>query len=215
MSQGFWSRLERGETIAPSLETLAACAAAVDAELAAFLQARPGADLPRDIAHLRGQAAIVREAAPGGWIAGVEIPIDPDARRSRSIDVALERPPRREIAVVELVDLVADAGADMRGLSDKVAAVRRARPGDRVAGLLAVRATRRNRALITELAPVIDARFPALSAAWLHALHDPAAPMPPHDGLVWARVSGEGLFARRTERGPVRAAPPASPGTRR
>jgi transcriptional regulator with XRE-family HTH domain len=197
VSQGFWSRLERGQTTAASLETLASCAAAVDTELAAFLQARPGADLPRDIVHLRGQASIVREAQRGGWRAGVEVRIDPDARRSRSIDVALERPGRREIAVVELVDLVADAGQDMRGLTDKVAAVRRGHPGSRVSGLLAIRATRRNRALTAELAPLIDARFPASSAGWLRALRDSHVAMPAGDGFVWARVNGVGLFARR------------------
>jgi transcriptional regulator with XRE-family HTH domain len=197
ISQQHWSAVERGLGAATSLETLAACAAAVDTELAAFIQARPGADLPRDIVHLRGQAAIIREAEPGGWRAAVEVPIDPDARRSRSIDVVLERAARREIAVIELVDLVADAGQDMRGLSDKVAAVRRAHPEQRVAGVLAIRATRRNRALIGELAPLIAARFPARAAAWLRALRDPTAPMPQDDGLLWAHVDGAGLFARR------------------
>jgi transcriptional regulator with XRE-family HTH domain len=197
VSQAYWSAVERGVATTATLETLAACAAAVDTELAAFLQARPGADLPRDIVHLRGQSTIVREARAGGWVAGVEVPVDPDARRSRAIDVALERPSRGEIAVVELVDLVADAGGDMRGLSDKVAAVRRTRPGARVAGLLAIRATRRNRQLLAELAPVIDARFPASSVGWLRALSDIEAPMPGGDGLVWARVDGGGLFARR------------------
>src|SRR4051794_40866707 len=66
VSQTFWSMVERGLGSAASLETLASCAAAVDAELAAFIQARPGSDLPRDIAHLRGQAAILRFAQPGG-----------------------------------------------------------------------------------------------------------------------------------------------------
>ncbi|HET7030765.1 MAG TPA: helix-turn-helix transcriptional regulator [Candidatus Limnocylindrales bacterium] len=197
VSQQYWSCLERGLGSAASLETIAACAAAVDTELAAFLQARPGADLPRDIVHLRGQAAIVREAEPGGWRASIEVPIDPDSHRSRSIDVALERMPRGEIAVVELVDLIADAGADLRGLSDKVAAIRRSHPRHRVAGMLAVRATQRNRALLAELGPLVDARFPAPSAAWLKALHDPGTPMPSQDGLIWARVDGSGLLARR------------------
>ncbi len=197
VSQAYWSALEHGTATTATLETLAACAAAVDTELAAFLQARPGADLPRDIVHLRGQATIVREATAGRWRAGVEVPIDPDARRSRSIDVALERKAKREIAVVELVNLLADGGHDLRGLSDKVAAMRRQRPDARVAGLLAVRATGRNRALIAELAPVIDARFPASSVSWLHALHEPETPMPDGDGFVWARVDGAGLFARR------------------
>lgn len=197
VSQAYWSALEHGTATTATLETLAACAAAVDVQLAAFLEARPGADLPRDIAHLRGQATIVRESAGGGWAARVETGIDLLARRSRSIDVQLERASRHEIAVVELVDLVADAGQDMRGLSDKVSAVRRDRPDARVAGLLAIRATRRNRALMAELAPLIDARFPTSSVAWLAALHERTAPMPHEDGFVWARVDGSGLFARR------------------
>jgi transcriptional regulator with XRE-family HTH domain len=49
VSQGFWSLLERGGAAIASLETLAACAAAVDTQLAAFVEAVPGADLPRDM----------------------------------------------------------------------------------------------------------------------------------------------------------------------
>jgi len=200
VSQAYWSAIERGRGGTATLETLAACAAAVQTQLAAFLEATPGADLPRDIAHLRGQATIVRESATGGWTAKVEAGIDPMAQRSRSIDVELERVTRHEIAVVELVDLLADAGQDMRGLADKVAAVRRDRPDYRVAGLLAVRATHRNRAVIAELAPLIDARFPASSGVWLRALHEPSAVMPVDDGLVWARVDGSGLFPRHRSR---------------
>lgn len=183
--------------MAASLETLAACAAAVGLQLAAFLEGRPGADPPRDIAHLRGQTMIVQVARAGGWRAAVERPIDPRASHSRSIDVELRRESRHEAAIVELVDLVADAGRDMRGLSDKVAAVRRERPSDRVAGLLAVRATHRNRELVAEIAPLVDARFPGSSADWLAALTTGDAPMPHEDGFVWARVDGSGLFARR------------------
>jgi transcriptional regulator with XRE-family HTH domain len=197
VSQQHWSALERALGMATSLETLAACATAVHLQLAAFLEGQPGADLPRDIAHLRGQAMIVRVSSAGGWRAAVERPIDPHATRSRSIDVDLRRQSRHEAAIVELVDLVADAGQDMRGLSDKVAAVRREAPGDRVFGLLAVRATRRNRQLVAEHAPLVDARFPGSSAGWLAALTTVDAPMPSEDGLVWARVDGSGLFARR------------------
>ncbi len=128
VSQGFWSALEHGRGSAASLETLAACAAAVGTQLAAFVEATPGADLPRDIAHLRGQAAILRFAAPGGWIGSPEADIDVRSRRSRAIDVRLDRRDGREIAVVELVDLLADGGDALRGLSDKVRAVRHANP---------------------------------------------------------------------------------------
>jgi transcriptional regulator with XRE-family HTH domain len=197
VSQTFWSALERGLGTSATVETLASCAAAVDAELAAFIQARPGADLPRDIAHLRGQEAIVRFAAPGGWRARVEAGIDPAARRSRSIDVLLERPGRGEIVVVELVDLLADGGEAMRSLADKVAAVRRSEPRARVAGLLVLRSTRRNRTLARELSGVLSSRFRGSSAAWIAALRSSDRPMPVADGLVWARVDGAGLFAAR------------------
>jgi transcriptional regulator with XRE-family HTH domain len=197
VSQGFWSHLERGGGTMASLETLASCAAAVGTELAAFLEARPGADLPRDIAHLRGQEAIVRFARSGGWRARVERAIDPAARRSRSIDVQLEREGASgpEIAVVELLDLLTDGGEAMRSLADKTAAMRRAEPRARVAALLVLRATRRNRTLVTELASVIQARFPAGSRAWIAALTMGVRPMPRDDGVVWARVDGTALFA--------------------
>jgi transcriptional regulator with XRE-family HTH domain len=198
ISQSFWSDLERGLGTTATLETLASCAAAVETELAAFIEARPGSDLPRDMAHLRGQATIVGFAEPGGWRARVEHPIDPASRRSRSIDVILHRPTLGEIAVVELVDLFADGGDVMRGLADKVAMIRRSARGSRVAGLLILRATRRNRQLVKELRPLVEARFRASSADWIAALRDPRRPMPKTDGLVWARVDGSSLFATRS-----------------
>lgn len=200
VSQSFWSKLERGAGAMASLETLAACASAVDAELAAFIQAQPGSDLPRDIAHLRGQASIVRFAELGGWKARVEEAIDPLARRSRSIDVHLERTARKEIAVVELVDLMTDGGEAMRGLSDKVAAIRRVNPGWAVGGVLALRATARNRRLVADLEAVIRARFPARPMDWIAALSDANRPMPATDGFVWVRVDGSGLFPARRRR---------------
>jgi hypothetical protein len=45
---------------------LAACAAAVDAQLATFIEAQPGADLPRDIEHLRRQDGPANSAP--GWL---------------------------------------------------------------------------------------------------------------------------------------------------
>jgi transcriptional regulator with XRE-family HTH domain len=197
VSQGLWSSLEHGGAITASLETLAACAAAVRTDLAAFVEAMPGAELPRDIAHLRGQEAIVRFAASGAWIARVEHAIDPASRRSRSVDVILERPDAREIAVVELVDLLSDGGEAMRGLADKIAAIRRQRARSRVAGLLVIRATSRNRAVVRDLAAVMQARFPGGSDAWLAALRDSGKRMPAGDGLLWMRVNGSGLGAAR------------------
>ena len=182
----------------PNWARLASCAAAVDTQIAAFIEARSGADLPRDIVHLRGQQSIIAFARRGGWLARAEYPIDPIARRSRSIDVYLERTDRREIAVVELFDFVADGGDAMRGLADKVAEVRAAdRTGMHVQGLFVLRATRRNRELVGRLRDVIRGRFPGSSAAWVAALFDPDRPMPDCDGFVWASVDASRLFSAR------------------
>jgi len=198
ISQSTWSRIERGIVTSISLETLAACAAAVETQLAAFIEARPGSDLPRDIEHLRRQELVVALATRGGWRARPEHAIDPGALRSRSIDVHLERALRSEHAVVEVLDLMNDGGDAMRALSDKVSAIRRSvGDGERVAGLLVLRATTRNRATIRALRNVFASRFSGSSAGWLAALIDPTRPMPEEDGLVWSSIDGARLFPAR------------------
>lgn len=208
VSQSFWSRLERGQTIAVSLGTLAACAVAVDVQLAAFIEARPGADLPRDIEHLRRQNLVLILGARGGWHGRPERPIDPEAARSRSIDILLERSSKDrglEFVVVEVEDLLADIGSSFRGLADKVAAMTRevaatASYGGKpaVRGLMVIRATRRNRETVRQLGGMFRARFPASSAAWLGALQSKDHVMPDFDGFVWSTVRGDRLFAART-----------------
>ena len=198
VSQGFWSYLERGGASTTTLETLASCASAVHAELAAFLQAVPGADLPRDVEHLRRQQLVIAIAHRGGWTARPERAIDPEARRSRSIDVELERAARRELGVVEIWDLVTDGGDAMRSFADKIAALRReAPPGWMVSGLFVPRATSRNRALVRQLPDLFAARFRGSSTGWLAALASPQRPMPLEDALVWTNVGGARLYAAR------------------
>lgn len=206
VSQSAWSRIERGMCSGVPLATLAACAAAVDAQLAAFIEARPGASLPRDIEHLRRQELLISLARGGGWAARPERPIDPVAARSRSVDVDLVRRHGGEEVAVEIEDLIADGGAVIRNLTDKTAAVRRdAVPGATVRGLLIVRATRRNRAVVGALPALFSSRFPGSSAAWLRALTDSTAPLPDGDGFLWSSVSGDRLFPARLPNGRVTA----------
>lgn len=196
--QSFWSRLERGITSAVSLETLAACAAAVGLQLAAFLELGPGASLPRDIEHLKRQALLIRISMRGGWRAEPEAALAGDGPRPRSIDVLLTRATRHEAAVVEIWDLLGDGGEAMRGLEAKVQATRdRLGPGWRVQGLLLLRRTSRNRQLVRELAPLIAARYPGSSAGWLASLADPARPMPAAGGFAWTSVAGNRMVAAR------------------
>jgi hypothetical protein len=140
----------------------------------------PGADVPRDIQHVRRQSALISIAAPGGWRALPELRLDQDARWSRSIDVAL--------------------GGALRGLDGKVAALRdQLDPSVEwtVRGLFIVRDTRRNRQLATELGPMFAARFPGNARAWLLALTDPAERLPDGDGLLWSDRAGTSLKASR------------------
>lgn len=99
--------------------------------------------------------------------------------------------------MIELVDLLVDGGEAMRGLSDKVAAMRRQEPKANISGLLVVRATARNRLVVRDLASVLQARFPGRSAEWLSTLASATAKMPERDGIAWMRVDGLGLTAVR------------------
>jgi len=201
VSQSFWSVLERGGAGTASLETLTACAAAVGAQLAMFAEARPGSELPRDIEHLHRQELVLRIARAGGWRATPEHPIDLEAWRSRSIDVFLERDRdgTRETVVVEIEDFLADVGSTFRGLADKVMGVRRTAGSDpgRVAGLLIVRRTNRNRAIVAELGEIFATRFPAPSRGWLAALTTTSKPMPLVDGWLWSATDASRLAIPR------------------
>lgn len=198
ITQAHVSRIERAVEHATTLRTLTACAAALGVQLAAFIEARPGASLPRDHQHLRRQALVVRTAAGGGWQGEPEALVQVAGGQTRSVDVLLTRPPRRECAVTEIWDLMPDVGDAMRGLEAKVDAIRqRLGPEWRVAGLLVVRGTRRNRELVHRFAALFRARYPASSAAWLRCLSDPDAPMPDQAGFLWTDVRGDTLRAAR------------------
>jgi hypothetical protein len=86
----------------------------------------------------------------------------------------------------------------MRGLADKVSAIRReVGAAWTVQGLLVLRSTGRNRKLVSDFADLFAARFAGSSSAWLAAIRDTARPMPRADGIVWSSVDGSGLFAVR------------------
>ena len=202
------SKMERGQGASASLETWAAAAAAVDERLAAFLEAAPSADRPRDYQHLRLQRLVVELARAEGWRILPEDPIDPANRRSRSVDVTLIRDATREAAVTECTNHVDDVGAAWRALDDKVASVERhlavgrnveAAPWS-VRGVWIVRGTRRNVALASEFRSLFAARFAQPTARWHQALADAAVRLPTGNGLLFtdARASG---FASPRSRG--------------
>jgi transcriptional regulator with XRE-family HTH domain len=198
ISQAWLSAMELGRGAGASVETWAAVTAAVDEQLVAYLERAPGATLPRDHAHLKGQELVVRTATPGGWRPMPEAALDPLAYRSRSVDVLLERRARRELAVVEIWDWFDDVGAALRSLDGKVETIAgRREAGAMTRGLWVVRATRRNRDLVADLPAIFGAKFTGAAAAWLRALGDPSRPMPDGNGFVWVDVQATRLFASR------------------
>jgi hypothetical protein len=205
ISQPRYSELERGLGASAPLATWSAAAEALGEQLVAFLEHVPGAALPRDYEHLKRQQLVVRAAIKGGWQPMPESPIDPSAVRSRSIDVFLTRADRHEAAAVEIWDWFNDVGAAMRGLDNKIAAIRRTLAPDadgdigawRVGGLWVVRGTHRNRGLVRELRDVFESKFSGSAAGWLAALEDPATAMPSSSGLLWTDVKGTRLIAGR------------------
>ena len=197
VSQSYLSDLERGRWPGVSLLVLANCAAAVGAQLAAFLEAQPGADAPRDVQHLRRQSLVIAFAARGGWTGVAESSVG-ELPRPQSIDVLLTRVARREACVTEIWDWVEDGGDAIRGLERKILATSaRLGPDWRVEGLLLLRRTARNQALVRSIAPLLRARYPASSARWLLALRDPAVAMPDGRGFAWTSVDGTRFIPAR------------------
>jgi transcriptional regulator with XRE-family HTH domain len=198
MSQQEISHLERGRGADAPLLTWAVVGAVVGLQFTAFFERAPGASEPRDLQHLRGQNLIVATAEPGGWVSSPESLLADVGSHPRSIDVLLLRDARREAAVVELWDLLLDGGAAMRGLAAKVRATHDRLGTDvHVEGLLVVRGTARNRALVRELGPLFAARYPASSVGWLQALTLPDRPMPRGSGFLWTDVAASRLISAR------------------
>ena len=204
-SQGTISALERGHGASSPLELWATVAAAVGRRLTVYLEATSGAELPRDMEHLKRQRLVIETARLGGWRPGFEVPVDPLAARSGSVDVLLTQPTTGETVLVEVWDWLADVGEAVRSSDAKLAAVRR-RMGEGGAGasdessvqqLWVLRGTRRNRDLIAEFEVIFDARFPGSSAAWLRALTEERARVPDDAGLLWTDVRGSRLVVRR------------------
>jgi transcriptional regulator with XRE-family HTH domain len=193
MSQVRIGELERGLGAGASLETWACAAAAVGEQLVGFLELAPGATPPRDIEHLRRQAALIAFAKSGHWKALPEFALDHGVIQSRSIDVVLLRTETREAIVAEIWDWFDDVGAALRSLDGKRDAFALRLSSGLAEGtawtarcLFIVRRTRRNGRLVHDLAPLFAARFPARSTHWLRALREASVRLPPADGLLWS-----------------------------
>ena len=199
------SKMESGRGANVALVEWTRVARAAGSDLRAYLERATATDQPRDAVHLRAEELIVRTAAKGGWRAQPERAIDLDPGRSRAGDVVLAR--LAELALVEVVDWIADAGDEFRSWDRRLATVERraialAPPGTdatalRASGIWVLRATRTNRRLVAEHRALFQARFPGSASAWLRSLGDPAHPMPHAPALLWISVGGDRLYPAR------------------
>ena len=143
-------------------------------------------------------------AAPGGWSGVAEAEVDHDRSRSRSADVLLCR--RTDQAMVEVWDWFHDVGGAWRTSTSKVARSAPDGPDGRVGLLWVVRATRRNRQLISRSRPVVRELVPSVEPR--------VAPGTPGPSRPDAGSAGPHLDLRRRPapvRGPSRsltASPP-------
>ncbi len=209
ISQSEWSALELGRNAA-TVPTLNRAAFAVGGSLDAWIKQTSAAGQPRDAVHLRHQELIIRLSIGGGWRALPEEPIDRDARTSRAADVLLHRTSQRhgvdEYAFWDVWDWFDDVGGPVRDFGRRIEAVDRyavARMrGDnaqlpRIGGCFVVRATNRNRSLISDHRHFFGARFPGSGHKWLGALTDRGAEIPKEPALVWVAVNADRLFPSR------------------
>jgi transcriptional regulator with XRE-family HTH domain len=216
VTQSTISRLELGLGATATIDTWARVVAGVGQQLAVFIERASGADRPRDFEHLRRQQLVIAAAQAGGWVAKLEVAVDPAVQRSRSIDVVLARESAlnstRETVVVEVWDWIDDVGAAIRSSTGKVAAIRAALPrgsddgGQAVGELWVLRGTRRNRALVASFEAVFASRFPESGRSWMAALTSPDISMPMRSGLIWTDVPGTRLLVGRA-RGTMRNGP--------
>ena len=120
----------------------------------------------------------------------------------RSTDVGIRDNRQRVLILVECWNTIGDIGAAARSTSRKLAEAEALAiaVGDdgpyRVAGCWVVRATRRNRELVSRYPEVFAYRFAGSSAGWLRTLNT-GATAPRQTGLVWADLNARRLVAWR------------------
>jgi transcriptional regulator with XRE-family HTH domain len=209
LSRGRWSDLETGRDAHATIATYSRAAAAVGGRLAAYITQTSAADQPRDTVHLGHQELIMREGRGGGWEGLAEEKLDADAQRSRWADVVLHRTApdgQDEYALWDVRDWLEDVGATVRDFQRRLEALdqyavahMRGAEGTlpRTGGCLVLRATTRNRRLVSEHHHFFAGRFPGSGRAWPRALRDRHAPLPTKPALIWVAVRGDRLYPAR------------------
>lgn len=191
-------RAERG--IGPiDLETLERISVALDVPLVLNLERERGIDV-QDAGHLAMQELVLRTTRAVGFEVRFELATRP-SEPWRSSDVAIANEHRQLLIGIECWNAISDVGGSSRSSTRKQAeleaqAVARWGADGQARHVWVVRATARNRELVTRYPEVFAARFAGSSRVWVEALTTGAVP-PTEPGLVWCDVGATRLHAWR------------------
>lgn len=205
VDQATISRIERGAGGTLSLELWQQVALVIGVPLGMTL-GRDALEEPIDAGHLAVQELVLKLGRLAGYRRTYELPTKP-SDPTLSTDVGLTDDSNRRLVQVECVNTFGNVNASIRSADRKRAEAEALAVsighGDsfEVHQVWVVRATRRNRALLTRYPELFAARFAGSSQGWVAAL-TLGSPPPDQTGLVWCDARATRLFEWRRRASP-------------
>lgn len=200
LSQSTISDLEIGEGGGLSLAAWQRAALVLDLPLRVEL-GRDTLEEPADAGHLAIQELMLRLGRAVGWRRTFELPTKP-TDPSRSTDVGLIDEVNRRLLQIECFNTFGNIGAAVRSSDRKRAeaqalaiSIGHGQPYA-IHTCWVVRATRRNRELLSRYPELFASRFGGSSRAWVSALTR-GVPPPAENGLVWCDIGATRVFEWR------------------
>jgi len=180
VSQSTISRVELGHGGLVPLATWERIAAADGVDLSVAF--RTPARERSDELVMRCHRMVADLAGRGGWSAWtIAMPDDPALT-----ETILERPERREVAIVRAWDVLGDVEAGIAALRERLDGERIARDdGWVIGGAVVVAATGANRRRLTETGAPVARAFSLRGDDWLAALGKSRVPIPDALGMIW------------------------------
>jgi transcriptional regulator with XRE-family HTH domain len=189
IDRSHYSRIEAG-TANPSLETLAAIATALGADVS--VRFYPGTGPRLTDRHQARMIETILRSLGADWRPHVEVPVSRPVRGV--IDAVLERPAERLLVATEAYSELRRLEQQIRWSAEKAASLGSSDlvgPGPVPDGsrLLVLRSTAATRELARQFESTLRAAYPARTIDVIRALRDGAGW--PGQGIAWIRIEGE------------------------
>jgi transcriptional regulator with XRE-family HTH domain len=180
VSQSTVGRIELGRGGHVPLDTWERVAAVVGLDLSAVI--RTPSRVRSHTLQMRCHRMVSDLAGRGGWATWtISTPDDP-----AQTETILERPERREVAIVRVWDVLGNVEAEIAAFKERLAEERTARgEGCRVGGVVVVTAGGENRRRLSETGAPVARAFSLHADDWLMALGRFRVPMPDELGMIW------------------------------